>query len=221
MDKEERNEHRPVPSHNLHRARGGTCHSCGTFSLSGGTCFTCAARAASRAHQAGTYLSYLSYARKSSRLEPTYQKPAVPDGFIPVIGYRAWMVSSKGFFGRKKILMALTHDFEWVVGVNKARCASLWRKPGAMSNPPTHQPGNPNCNCGFYGFKDFGEWELQQIAELPIKNEVIGRIKMFGIVNEHRFGYRSSHAVVDAIYDTGKVSRKVAKRYGVPCVPFP
>jgi hypothetical protein len=150
----------------------------------------------------------------------------IPDTPGPITGYRCW--NSDGAY-----LEAIGGSWIWRPSVNKAHCLNLpnvYKQLATMPNPAfrqqylrmlaSHQPAEQNCMCGFWAYSNLDT--LIDERGWPNNHGMIyGTVSMWGRVAEFEKGYRSEHARVTGIYDTGPRSRRVAMRYQVPLLELP
>lgn len=140
-------------------------------------------------------------------------EPLIPDSVTPFVGYRYWLVHD--FFDSPH-LRAATRDYVWTRGINVGECG-VGESLGFAVTP--HYVADENCWCGFYAHNDLKD--VISDAHLHLDVVQVGRVEMFGLVQEHEHGYRASHARITGIYDKDKMSKKIAERYEVPLLESP
>ena len=168
-----------------------------------------------------------------------------PDGFIPLIGYRAWVAT------RDDLLKSTAHATVWSPNGSEVASCQQYRdghhvsfdlfklrqeldkvpeeqRPAIQANidraiMDAKRSPERNCMCGIYAvseLKDLGD-RVRQMSGL-----VHGRIKAWGKIATYTKGFRAEYAKVDALYlpknwlKRYKV-RRIAKNYGVPVEEFP
>jgi len=133
-----------------------------------------------------------------------------PDGFVPIIAWRAWVLTPEGLLGSVPSMPNRTSFAIWRPGeVLVARCIHLERnrKPPTRWYDVVHPAGEPipakNCSCGLYGMKD---------STNPVA-PVVGQVQLWGHIIEHEAGYRAQFGKVHALE-----SLELAEKYGVPTI---
>lgn len=165
---------------------------------------------------------------------------AVPDGFEPLIGYRAWIMTDAD------MLKSTAQDHVWLPGPQTAGCVQqrdghhvsydLFRLRDELRREPdgdrkaviqanidraimnAKRSPERNCMCGFYALLR-PETVGSKIGDM--QGLVYGRIKAWGKIGEYSEGFRAEKAQVDALYlPYGYIRRRkvkrIAKKYSVP-----
>jgi hypothetical protein len=152
----------------------------------------------------------------------------VPDGIVPLVGYRLWRVEPDS---DEPVFFALTHSsadwFGATRGWVSARCP-IGCDPDLTGDAAVHfaiphvVPGE-RCSCGFYAMKELDP-QLVVTASQPATFGmegvlVLGRVELAGKVIEHDRGYRAERArIVELIpvRPEQRVVKAIARRAGVP-----
>ena len=154
------------------------------------------------------------------------------DGIEPVVGeveaYRAFIVHGT------ELWSIGVGEHKWTPGPNRARCHVAGKKATARTvwvNDPNHPDGLVesreklllshgripaiSCTCGFWVFKD--EWVCREEFEAP--DLVIGKVRIWGRAVEHRQGYRTEYARLDALVsDDPERVGPLLDTYAIPAI---
>jgi hypothetical protein len=168
-----------------------------------------------------------------------------PDGFEPLVGYRAWIMTSD------YDLKSTAHDYIWKTE-DVALCQNipgghhvsvdlfrLKERLGTVTDPversvlesridqaimDAKRSPERNCMCGFYAVDDPGTIPARVGEHLD--NLVYGRIKAWGKIAEYSEGFRAEKVRIDALFAPStwwqrRKARRVARKYGVPLEKSP
>ena len=169
----------------------------------------------------------------------------IPDGFEPLVGYRAWVITQDGG------LKSTAHDTVWSTdGPEVATCQQFRdghhvsvdlfllrqeidrvpeeQRPAVLANidraiMDARRSPERNCMCGLYAVTDIKNLgsRISQSSGL-----VYGRVKAWGKIAEYTEGFRAEKAQIDALFlPKGLIKRyqvrRIAKKYGVPVEEAP
>lgn len=133
---------------------------------------------------------------------------AAPDLTEPIVGYRAWHVSSDGSLRPWSASAAGA----WVRGVNTAKCLV---KPGVAG----HVAPMRRCSCGLYALSNLRD------RRLHADGQVVGAIVAWGDIELHATGFRAEKAMIVALGVPMRCGpahrerlRRASERYGVPLI---
>jgi len=148
--------------------------------------------------------------RDAARLPAT---PDVPDCVEPVVAWRFWYATERT---DRPCLSSINFDVPWPAGRPfKATC--MMEEPRSLlwcSLPGTvHAAPAGDCGCGIYGVPAARLRRcIPLTTERPPKRLVLGRVSLWGLIHEHRHGWRASFAYPERLYvpsfaDAGAVER--------------
>jgi hypothetical protein len=140
----------------------------------------------------------------------------VPDGFIPLVGYREWAIHRAGDGG--PALRSLFHPTLWPQDRPlSAVCLRplIWHGRGAAGHRAIP---DPDCECGIYAFRR-PDFETLREAKGP---KARGVVRGWGRYVLGTSGWRCRFAAVSAVLEDPEdreTSRELAGRYGIAVVP--
>jgi hypothetical protein len=132
----------------------------------------------------------------------------VPDGIVPLVGFRMWQVVEEP--GGPVFLPLTNGSREWVGATHRWVTAScrlrghtLFVSPdGELVHGTEHEPPDEACGCGFYAMKRLDRQLLAAArtairataATGSVERFVLGRVELSGKIVEHDLGYRAERA---------------------------
>ena len=138
---------------------------------------------------------------------------AVPDGVVPLVGYREWAVQLDP--DERPSLRSLFHPTSWpwdrVLGAVCLR-PLIWHGRGDLAH---HGVPDPACECGIYAFRS-PEFETLRGAK---GRKIRGVVRGWGRYVLGSSGWRCEFAALaglEADPEAPDVSDALAERYGVP-----
>ena len=109
-----------------------------------------------------------------------------PDYAAALSGWRFWKLRQGKGNGNIRLTSVVRHDF-WVPAEKiQARC---------MSGRVGIDPGGPpaaDSKCGIYAYKT-ASLALQEIDRFCYRGALMGKVHLWGVVQEHRSGYRAQY----------------------------
>ncbi len=106
----------------------------------------------------------------------------------PVVGYRAWAITSDGMQGVRTL---------WARPTLTARC------PSPFGDDPDDVPHTDDrcgrLGCGIYATKDVPSLLDSELGSSLSGSFAVGRVELTGKVVEHEFGYRAATATVTRV----------------------
>lgn len=129
-----------------------------------------------------TYMGASPYASLGASAAPTTEAPIEDAGVTAgeIIGYRAWMLDSKGFL--RGMFMS---DYVWL--------------PGKVEHAPVV---DRTWGAGLHAFKTLADAKAQYgMYATPTASVAFGRVALWGEVIEHESGYRAEYAAIEEIFD--------------------
>jgi hypothetical protein len=146
-------------------------------------------------------------------------RPGVPDGIEPIVGWRYWNLDQSGS------LKSANLDSTWRPGeIKRAYCTPL---PGNLGNGAKRRPHpapDDACSCGIYASRDLKSLR-KSVALFHEDRLVVGEVMLWGRVIPGERGYRGEFAYPRSLYlvpetfPRGSEPQKIAVglrgRYGV------
>jgi hypothetical protein len=131
-------------------------------------------------------------------------------GFEPEVGevraLRSFRVGPGGW------LYPLFHTQRWTDGTNSALCNARAFTGSPLPTPPSHQPPEPECSCGFYAYAS-----APGDAESPYADNVLATVACWGRVIAGTRGIRCEYSRIEALWLSEQVPTElaamVAERY--------